>query len=138
MNSTLLQIAARYLKFLFLVFAVIALFQGHNHPGGGFIGGLIAALVAVYKSMAYSSAQVQSRLSIKPEQYMGIGLICALLSFVPGILAGTPLMKGQWYSFNIPILGALKLGTPLLFDIGVFFTVIGVTLTFLFTLSDNE
>ena len=54
MNSILLQIAAKYLKYIFLIFAVLALMQGHNHPGGGFIGGLLAALTVVYNSMAYT------------------------------------------------------------------------------------
>jgi multicomponent Na+:H+ antiporter subunit B len=138
MNSTLLQIAAKYLKFIFLTFAILALIQGHNHPGGGFIGGLIAALTAVYNSMAFTAHTVERQLKIKPEHYMGMGLICTLLSLLPSVLSGTPLMKGSWISFNSSIIGTIKLGTPLLFDIGVFFTVIGVTLMFLFTLSINE
>jgi len=135
MNSILLQIAAKYLKILFLSFAFIALIRGHNHPGGGFIGGLLAALYIVYNSLAFTSRQSKQQLKIRPEHYMGAGLTCALLSFLPGIFSGTTLMKGIWWSINTSLFGEIKLGTPLLFDIGVFLTVMGVTLLFLFTLS---
>ncbi len=138
MNSIILQIATRYLKTIFLIFAVIALWQGHNHPGGGFIGGLIASLATVYSSIAYTNKTIRSRIKVKPTYFIGIGLICALTSLLPSILLGSPIMKGYWVVFDMPVFGLIKLGTPLIFDIGVFFTVIGITLMFLFTLSINE
>jgi len=138
MNSIILQIAAKYLKILFLSFAFIALIRGHNYPGGGFIGGLLAALYIVYNSLAFTSRQIKQQLRVRPEHYMGAGLICALLSFLPSLLSGAPLMKGIWLSLNTSIMGEIKLGTPLLFDIGIFLTVMGVTLLFLFTLSINK
>ncbi|WP_430817599.1 MnhB domain-containing protein [Carboxylicivirga sp. RSCT41] len=138
MNSVILQLAAKYLKILFLSFAMIALLRGHNFPGGGFIGGLLAALYIVYDSLAFTSYQIKNKLSISPEQYMGAGLICVILSFVPAFVSGSPLMKGMWLSVELPVIGLTKLGTPLLFDIGVFLTVMGVTLLFLFTLSTKK
>ncbi len=138
MNSVILQIAAKYLKILFLLFAFIALIRGHNSPGGGFIGGLLAALYIVYNSLAFTSQQIKKQLKVKPEHYMGAGLACALMSFLPSIFSGAPLMKGTWLSLNSSIFGEIKLGTPLLFDLGVFLTVMGVTLLFLFILSIKE
>ncbi len=138
MNSIILQIATKYLRPIFLIFAIIALWQGHNHPGGGFIGGLIASLATVYSSIAYTNKTIRRRIKVKPTYFIGIGLICALSSLLPSVFMGAPLMKGNWLVFDMPVLGIIKLGTPLLFDIGVFFTVIGITLMFLFTLSINE
>lgn len=138
MNSTILQIAAKYLKIIFLIMAIIALLQGHNHPGGGFIGGLLAALTVVYNSMAFTSEKVKRQLRILPQHYMGIGLACAFISLLPSVFFGESLMQGNWVSFNASVIGEIKLGTPLLFDLGVFFTVIGVTMMFLFTLSIKE
>jgi multicomponent Na+:H+ antiporter subunit B len=138
MNSLILQIAARYLKALFLIFALLALFRGHNQPGGGFIGGLLAALSIVYSSLAYTALEIKNKLKMKPEYYIALGLICMLTSTVPGIITGNSVMKGVWLKLEIPMLLTLKLGTPLLFDIGVFLTVIGVTLLFFFTLSTKE
>lgn len=135
MNSIILQIATKYLKILFLSFALIVLLRGHNNPGGGFIGGLLASLHIVYSSLAYTSKKIKKQLILKPEYYIGVGLTCTLFSFLPSVLLNTPLMKGAWLSINTSFIGEIKLGTPLLFDIGVFFTVIGVTLKFLFALS---
>lgn len=135
MNSIILQIASKYLKAIFLIFALIALLRGHNDPGGGFIGGLLAALYIVYNSLAFTSSQIEERLNIQPESLMGVGLFCVLLSFLPSVAMGAPLMQGVWLSFELSSIGEIALGTPLLFDIGVFLTVMGVTLMFLFTLS---
>lgn len=138
MNSLILQIASKYLKAILLIVGVIALFRGHNHPGGGFIGGLIAALSIVYGSLAYTSKQMRKRLRIQPEGYIGMGLLLIVLSFIPSIIKTESLMKGVWVTLDVPLISEIKLGTPFLFDVGVFFTVIGVVLMFLFTLSIKE
>ncbi|MCG8581371.1 MAG: hypothetical protein MI866_15720 [Bacteroidales bacterium] len=138
MNSVILQLAAKYLRILFLSFALIALVRGHNFPGGGFIGGLLAALYIVYDSLAFTTQQIKKELIVRPEHYIGSGLVCVLLSFLPSVLSGSPLMQGKWLSLDIPLIGVTKLGTPLLFDVGVFLTVMGVTLLFLFTLSTKK
>lgn len=135
MNSLILQIASKYIKALFLIFAFIALLRGHNYPGGGFIGGLLAALSIAYSSLAYSTAQTKKRLWMQPRHYIGTGLLFMVFSLLPSVLQGAPLMKGIWVMVDVPVLNELKLGTPFLFDIGVFMAVIGVTLMFLFTLS---
>jgi multicomponent Na+:H+ antiporter subunit B len=138
MNSLILQIASKYVKPLLLIFGIIALMRGHNYPGGGFIGGLLAALSIVYGSLSFTSKEIENKLKIKPEQYIGGGLFFILLSFVPSIFQSTYLMKGIWVKLELPIIKELKLGTPFLFDIGVFLAVIGVTLMFLFTLSNKK
>ena len=138
MNSLILQIATKYLKPILLIIGIIALFRGHNYPGGGFIGGLLTSLSVVYVSLAFTSGKIKSRLFIHPQYYIGAGLLIAMVSFLPSLLKSEPLMKGIWITLKVPLINDIKLGTPLLFDIGVFLTVIGVTLMFLFTLSIKE
>lgn len=138
MNSIILQIAAKYIKGLLLIFAVIALLRGHNYPGGGFIGGLIAALSVIYLSLAYNPQIVKDRMKIQPHNYIALGLFTVVLSFLPSIINHLALMKGVWLKLELPIIGVLKLGTPFLFDIGVFLTVIGVTFLFYFSLTRTE
>jgi len=135
MNSVILQIASKYLRWILLVFAVLALLRGHNQPGGGFIGGLLAGLAVVFRGFAYTVPEVQKELQSKPLIFIGIGLFFILLSFLPGIFLNYELMTGSWVKVPLPLLGELKLGTPLVFDIGVFFSVIGVTLMFVFSLT---
>lgn len=138
MNSPILQIASKYLKPILLFLGIIALLRGHNYPGGGFIGGLLTALSIVYISLAFTSIETKNRLLIQPEHYIGVGLLLTLVSFLPSLLKSEPLMKGIWVTIKVPLINEVKLGTPFLFDIGVFLTVIGVTLMFLFTLSIKE
>lgn len=137
MNSIILQIAAKYLKWILLVFAVLALFRGHNHPGGGFIGGLMAGLAIVYRGFAYNAFQIKEELKDRPERYIALGLAIIMLSLVPSLLKGVTLMTGLWITVSFPFSEGLKLGTPFLFDVGVFFTIIGVTLMFVFSLTQK-
>ena len=138
MNSIILQIAAKYVRWLLIVFSVVALLRGHNYPGGGFIGGLLAALAIVYNGFAFDIKLVYEKLRIKPQAYISLGLLLIGLSLLPSIINGDTLMTGIWTSISIPLMGELKLGTPFLFDIGVFSAVVGVTLLFFFSLTQNE
>jgi multicomponent Na+:H+ antiporter subunit B len=137
MNSAILQIASRYLKWILIVFAVLALLRGHNHPGGGFIGGLLAGLAIVYRGFAFNAFQLKEEMKDRPEKYIALGLAIILLSFVPSLIENATLMTGIWITIPLPFGEGLKLGSPFLFDIGVFFTVIGVTLMFVFSLTQK-
>lgn len=134
MKTVIFYIGSKYVRYLLVFFAVIALLRGHNHPGGGFIGGLLAGLSVVMKGFALETWQVREQLRIKPDGYIAMGLSMIFLSLLPGLILEDIFMTGVWFSIPMPIIGELKLGTPLLFDIGVFFAVIGVTLMFLFSL----
>ncbi len=138
MNTVILQIAQRFVRGLLLLFAVIALLRGHNHPGGGFIGGLLAGMSIVLKGFAFDIDSVRAGLRVSPQAYIATGLIIIVGSFLPSIIIGEEFMKGLWLVISLPFGNELKLGTPLVFDIGVFFAVIGVTLLFLFSLKKVE
>ena len=83
MNTVILQIAQRFVRGLLLVFAVIALLRGHNYPGGGFIGGLLAGMSIVLKAFAFDTASVRSSLRISPTAYIATGLVIIVISFLP-------------------------------------------------------
>lgn len=138
MNTVILQIAQRFVSGLLLFFAVISLLRGHNYPGGGFIGGLLAGMSIVLKGFAFEIDSVRAGLRISPQAYIATGLIMIVASFLPSIIAGEEFMKGLWLMIPLPFGNELKLGTPLVFDIGVFFAVIGVTLLFLFSLKKDD
>lgn len=137
MNSTILKLASGYIRSLMLIFAVIALFRGHNYPGGGFIGGLLAALSLVYRVYAFDAATARNKLLFKPTTYLSLGLGLVLLSMLPSVFNELSFMTGVWYKIGTPEYH-VKIGTPFIFDIGVFFVVIGVVLTFLFSLNTKE
>jgi len=128
MNSILLTTATRYVVPLLIVLSLILLYRGHNLPGGGFIGGLMAASSVILIAYARGWTETEKRLPFEPLFLMASGLAVALLSGLPGLLSGGAFMEGVWLPFfKVPLLGKVKLGTPLLFDIGVYLAVIGFT-----------
>ena len=135
MRSLILPIATRYLLPLLLLFSVFLLIRGHNEPGGGFIGGLVAAATFALYTIAYDVAQVRRILLLNPRTLIGVGLLTAVASGAIPLLVDKPFMTGLWSDQTVPVLG--KLGTPLLFDIGVYLTVIGVTLLIIFSLAEE-
>lgn len=136
MTSTILRTAARVLMPLLLLFAVFLLLRGHNQPGGGFVGGLVVAASFVLYSIAYGVDAARRALLVDPSTLLGAGLLTALASGLPGVLAGGPFMAAIWMRPVAPAPRAILVGTPLVFDIGVFLAVIGVVLTIVFTLAD--
>lgn len=129
MNSTLLNTATRYVGPLLLILSLVLLYRGHNLPGGGFIGGLMAASSVILLAYARGWSEAEKSLPIDPMVLMASGLLLAMLSGLPGILTGGAFMEGIWLPFfKAPLLGKVKLGTPLLFDIGVYLAVIGFTI----------
>lgn len=134
MNSVILQIAAKYVRWLLIFFAIVALYRGHNHPGGGFIGGLLVSLSVIFYSLAYDAKRAKQKLIFQPGTNIFIGMLLILISVLPGLFANGVLMSGVWTSISLPVFGEIKIGTPFLFDIGVFFAVIGVTVMLFFSL----
>jgi len=138
MYSLILQIAARQLLPLLLIYSIIILLRGHNAPGGGFIGGLLAAASYILYAIAYGVEEARKKLRIDTRTFIGIGLLLALTSGVPSFIKDQPFTTVEYATVKIPILGKVGLSTPLIFDIGVFFVVIGVLLTIVFTLTEEE
>jgi len=138
MYSLILQIAARQLLPLLLIYSIIILLRGHNAPGGGFIGGLLAAASYILYAIAYGVEEARKKLRIDTRTFIGIGLLLALTSGVPSFIKDQPFTTVEYATVKIPILGKVGLSTPLIFDIGVFFVVIGVLFTIVFTLTEEE
>ena len=135
MTSSILQTATRFLMPLLLLFAVFLLLRGHNEPGGGFVGGLVVASAFVLYSIAYGVAASRRALLVDPSTLLGVGLLVAAGSGVPAVLFGRPFMTAAWTTVGTGP-AAFAVGTPLVFDLGVFLAVIGVVLTIVFTLGD--
>lgn len=136
MTSSILQTAARLLMPLLLLFAVFLLLRGHNQPGGGFVAGLEVAASFVLYSIAFGVDAARRALLVQPSTLLGVGLLAALLSGLPGVAAGQPFMTSAWTTLAAGST-VLEIGTPLIFDLGVFLAVIGVVLTIVLTLADT-
>jgi multicomponent Na+:H+ antiporter subunit B len=136
MTSSILQTAVRLLMPLLLLFAVFLLLRGHNHPGGGFVGGLVVAASFVLYSIAFGVRAARRALLVTPSFLLGAGLLTALASGIPGVIEGRPFMSSVWTTFGAGS-AEVGLGTPLIFDLGVFLAVIGVVVTIVFTLAET-
>ena len=135
MKSIILKTATTYLLPLLLMFSVFILLRGHYNSGGGFVGGLIAAIAFVLYSYANDIQSAKSMFRYVPGFLIPTGLSISILSGLLPLVFDKPFLSSIWYPEKIHIIGSL--GTALFFDVGVYFVVIGVTLTILFTISEN-
>jgi multisubunit Na+/H+ antiporter MnhB subunit len=135
MTSSILQTAVRVLMPLLLLFAVFLLMRGHNQPGGGFVGGLVVSATFILYSIAFGVDAARRALLVRPSTLLGVGPLIALVSGLPGLVAGQPFMTAMWTAVATGST-VLHVGTPLVFDIGVFVAVVGVVLTIVFTLAE--
>ncbi len=133
MNSLILRTATRFLMPMILLYSVFLLLRGHHLPGGGFIGGLVAAVAFVLYALAFDPAAARSLLRVDPGSLIGSGLLVALASGMPALWRAEPFLTGQW-----DLIAGLKLGTPLLFDVGVYLVVLGATLAMVLSMAERE
>lgn len=137
MPTLIFKTIARFLLPLMLLISVFVLVRGHNATGGGFVGGLVASAAFVLYALAFDIAAARRILHADPLALIGVGLLTALASGVLSLLAGEPFMTGLWTDWFLPGLGTLHLGTPLVFDTGVYLAVLGVTLTIVLSLEEQ-
>lgn len=137
MTSVILQTATRWLLPLMILYSVFLLFQGHHHPGGGFVGGLIAAAAVGLCGLAFDGETARRLLPATPHRLIGIGLLLAIGSGLAGLAAGKPFLTGLWATATIPGADPIKIGVPVLFDIGVYLTVVGMTTLIVLTLAEE-
>lgn len=135
MRSVILQTATRLLIALILLLSVFLMLRGHNMPGGGFIGGLVGAIAIALYTIAFGVKAARHVLRFSPQDLIGLGLILAVASGVLAAFSGVPFLSGLWTTLYLGD-QQFKLGTPLLFDVGVYVVVIGITLMMLFALEE--
>lgn len=136
MKSVLLTIAARVVVPLQLVMSVLLLVRGHDEPGGGFAGGLMAASSVIMMGLAHGMEAARRFLRVAPPTLIGLGLLAAGFSGIWSLFDGRSFLTGIWSGISIPtwVAGELKIGTPLLFDVGVYLVVTGVSCLMIFSL----
>ena len=124
MNTIIFRTFAPYITALMVVFSIFILLRGHNEPGGGFIGGLIAASAFAIYGISNGVAPVRRALYFHPITIAGFGLFIAAVAGLPSIVARVPYLTGLWI---YPKIGTVEvpLSTPLVFDIGVYCVVVG-------------
>ena len=138
MNSLILNAATRILVALMLLFSVFMLLRGHNEPGGGFIGGLVAATGLTLYAIGHGTREARRALRADPRAIAMVGLAMAILAAALAVISGDAFFTGQWLFIG----GGegdkgLPISSVLLFDIGVYLVVIGAVLAIVFALEDE-
>lgn len=138
MTSIILRTATRYMFPPLLVFSIYLLLRGHQYPGGGFVGGLFAGSSFALYALAFDVASARKVLRLDPRDITACGLAVAMLSGIPGLFTHHPFLSGTWWEVPIRPGVTIDIGTPMIFDIGVYFVVLGVLLTLVFSLGEEE
>jgi multisubunit Na+/H+ antiporter MnhB subunit len=133
MQSVILKTATRLMVGIILVFAVYLLLRGHHEPGGGFAAALVAATAFALFAITEGSDKVRRAVRLRPATIAVAGLCIAATAGMPAVFMARPFLTGIWWNLD----ENLALGTPLLFDIGVFLAVLGAILAILLALEDN-
>lgn len=136
MTSLILSAATRLILPLMLLFSVFLLLRGHNEPGGGFVGGLVAAAAFALYAIAYGVQRAREALRIGTIRLIGIGLLLAFLSGLLPLLLNRPFFTSLWSGIEVPVIG--ELNNILTFDSGVYLVVVGVTLTIIFAMAEAD
>lgn len=130
MNTLIFRTVAPLISAVMALFSLIILLRGHNDPGGGFIGGLIAASAAAVYGMALSVGAVRRLLRFNPIGYAGAGVLIATTSGLLSAAFGDSFLTALWLPEHV-------FGTPGLFDVGVYLVVFGTTTAAALALEDS-
>lgn len=137
-NNLILKSTSSLIVFILLGFAIYLLLAGHNSPGGGFIGGLTTTAAFLLMFMAFGEKTVREALPINYIVFIPIGLLLAILTGLGALLFKSPFLTHTFASFMLPLFGEVELSTAMLFDLGVYFTVFGSTMTIILTINEDQ
>jgi multicomponent Na+:H+ antiporter subunit B len=138
MYSLILRTTVQIMLPVLLLFSVFLLLRGHDWPGGGFIGGLVAASAILLNMVALGPRNVRETFAINYSLLLVLGGLLAAASGLPALVMGDSYMKGIWIEFSLFGDSPIKIGTPLLFDIGVYLVVFAVTVEIIMTVAEED
>lgn len=138
MGTIILRTIAPTLTSLMVIYSLIVLLSGHNEPGGGFIGGLIAASAFALYGIACGVGPVRRAIYFHPISIAGFGMFMAALSGLPSLFNGVPYLTGLWWFPKLAENVELALSTPLVFDIGVWLVVVGSLVSIALALEEKD
>ena len=134
-HPLMMVVVTRVLMPIAIVVGTFIFLRGHNQPGGGFVAGLVVAIALLMQYMASGFAWTQARKRIEYHTMIGVGVVVAGLTGVGAWLAGRPFLTSAYTYVHLPPIEEFELATAMLFDLGVFLTVLGAVMLMLYSLS---
>ncbi|NRP46137.1 MULTISPECIES: monovalent cation/H+ antiporter subunit A [unclassified Marinobacterium] len=130
-HPMMLATVSRALLPLALLVSAYIFLRGHNLPGGGFIAGLVTAVALILQYIANGVDFMRERSKLNYQWLISVGLIIAGATGMGSWLFGYPFLSSWFDYFYLPGIGKFELASAMLFDLGVYLTVIGSTLLIL-------
>ena len=127
-RSTILDLSTRMVTLTTLVLSIYLLSAGHNQPGGGFIGGLVGGAAIAIAYVGGGLGQVREFTRFEPWTILGTGLVIASLSAIVPLFFGLAVLEQGFVTWDVPVLGKVKVTSALVFDTGVYALVLGTVL----------
>lgn len=136
-RSIIIEVLVRLLFHPAIIVSIYLLFVGHNQPGGGFAGGLLAGLALVARYLAGGRYELAEAVPIDAGKLLGTGLLLAVGTALSSMFFGLQVLESSWFEASIPVLGEISIGTSTIFDIGVYLVVFGLVLDILRSLGSE-
>lgn len=127
-RSLLVDVVTRLLFPSMMVLSVYFFFVGHNAPGGGFAGGLVAALALTLRYLAGGRDELEATFPIDASRVLGIGMLLSISTAIVPIFLGNPPLTSYYFAPEIPLIGKVSITSVLVFDAGVYLVVVGLIL----------
>lgn len=137
-NDVILRTVTKIVVFIILTFGVYLFLSGHNTPGGGFIGGLVLASAIVLLYLSHDIETVQKSLPLDFKLVAASGVLLATGTGIGSLLFGAPFMSQTFAYFDLPVFGKTELTTVTIFEAGVALAVVGVVVTIILSISEDE
>lgn len=128
-RSLILDVGVRTVFHTVLLLSLFFFFSGHNAPGGGFVGGLVAGAAFVLQDVATGFDPSLRKTVVDPESVLGFGLLVAVVTGIAALVGGGAFLESGTVSAALPVIGTVKATSALVFDAGVYLVVLGVVLT---------
>lgn len=127
-RSIMLEVIVRILFHTIIVVSLYLLFAGHNLPGGGFAGGLVAGMALVMRYVAGGPYELGAAAPTDAGRLLGVGMALAVGTAVVPLFFGAPALTSTFWEAELPVLGHVEFVTSTIFDVGVYLVVIGLVL----------
>jgi len=127
-RSILLEVVVRLLFHAIVVVSIWLLFVGHNLPGGGFAGGLVAGMAFVARYLAGGRYELGAAAPLDAGKVLGTGLAFVVLTATVPLVLGADALTSTWFEAEVPVLGHVEFVTSTFFDVGVYLVVVGLVL----------
>lgn len=122
------DVSARIVFYVVLMTSLWLLFAGHNQPGGGFVGGLLAGSAIALRYVAGGIDDVRALSRFRPWTILGAGLLLAAVTATIPLLAGESVLEVGFVSLDLAVIGTVNMSSALIFDTGVYIAVVGMVL----------